>query len=488
MKKRAQIPDAYTYTTILRGLAEHSHYPLALQKALSIYHSMSAENSHVDPTIIHTNAALKVCARAGDIDALFGIAAQLRPKGPNAPNNLTFTTIFNAIRQDQVQVPLDGMSSEMLQARRAKAIIDARRMWDDIVGRWRRGDIWIDEELVCSMGRILLLGNNRDLDDIFSLIEQAMNIPRFIPRLGTEARAKIEPSLQGNSELAAQAEKSKDTDVESMPLNPLDDFKPVKPPRSREGSGFAKPGPNTLSLVLETLNKLRSKSSMAKYWQTFTTTHNVLADSQNFHSYLRNLRLFRASSETVKLIMEMPSEMLEKKTFRIALSTCVRDKNNPGVFANAGKILDLMQSSLTDLDIPALESYLEVAITSPASSGNSIPDGSVTSSKFAQGRQILRALERLGPNMVNLRSANAYGEVEDVSEPISMRRQLNSEEEALVNLFRRTVSAYDMLMNRGMVERSMHRDLFAKRAKIAAFITRSKSRLQRINKSPPETS
>src|SRR5271167_2783318 len=99
MKKRGQKPDGHTYTILFRGMAEFTHYPQTLSKALSIYHSMDAENSPVQPNVIHTNAILKVCSRANDMDALFGIVAKLRRKGLRAPNNLTFTTILNAIRQ-----------------------------------------------------------------------------------------------------------------------------------------------------------------------------------------------------------------------------------------------------------------------------------------------------------------------------------------------------------------------------------------------------
>src|SRR5438045_2730157 len=182
MKKRNQAPDAHTYTILFRGLAGLAHsYAHALPRALSIYHSMDADNSPVKPNVIHTNAVLKVCARANDMDALLGVAAKLRRRGLRAPNNLTFTTILNAIRQQAISKPEGLITIEESRTRRAKAIMDARKMWDDITSRWRKGDIWIDEELVCSMGRILLLGEQQDLDDIFSLLEQTMNIQRFVP-------------------------------------------------------------------------------------------------------------------------------------------------------------------------------------------------------------------------------------------------------------------------------------------------------------------
>src|SRR5450432_2553925 len=120
MKKRGQAPDAVTYTILFKGLAEHAHYPHVVSKTLSIYHSMFASNSPVKPNTIHTNAALKVCARAQDMDALFGIAAKLQRKGLRAANNLTFTTILNALRRNALAATPGGAAPSEHEAIREK--------------------------------------------------------------------------------------------------------------------------------------------------------------------------------------------------------------------------------------------------------------------------------------------------------------------------------------------------------------------------------
>lgn len=482
MKKRGQAPDAQTYTILFRGLAEHSHYPNALSKALSIYHSMDAENSPVQPNSIHTNAVLKVCARADDLDALFGIAAKLRRKGLRAPSNLTFTIILNAIRQHANKVPKCTTSAEESQALRAKAVTDARKIWDDIVGRWRQGDIWIDEELVCSMGRILLLGQKQDVDDILSLIEQTMNIPRFVPPLGTPERKEIEPSLQGKTEPVASSTSTPTADEYATDLVHHNEFRKVNPPTPPEGfSAYAKPGANTLSLVLETLFDLRMKRPLAEYWEVFTKVHQVKPDSPNFHSYLRILRVHRASQEAVELLLLMPTSILEKKTFRIAMSTCTRDGNNPAAFANAGKVLDLMQQTLAELDLPALHSYLEVAIHGALSPGRELVSGS--ESQYSRGRQILRALARLGPAVINVRSALAYGKPATSKEG---NFHAKVTQDAALALVRKMISAYDKLMNNGMVVREMHGYLIGERSKLAAFVTRYKERNRKLLELAPK--
>jgi len=76
MKKRAQFPDNYTYMMVLRGLGFRSHIGQPVKeenvsKAVAIYTSMNAPTSRVKPNIMHTNAALNVCALALDMDALW---------------------------------------------------------------------------------------------------------------------------------------------------------------------------------------------------------------------------------------------------------------------------------------------------------------------------------------------------------------------------------------------------------------------------------
>ncbi|MCJ1302565.1 hypothetical protein MMC08_005369, partial [Hypocenomyce scalaris] len=196
MKKRAQPPDSHTYTILLRGLASHQDYSQTLSRALSVYNSMFAPNSPVKPSITHSNAVLKVCGRRGDIDALYGIAAKLPTHGVGAPDNLTFTTILNAVRHAAwtFNGSKIGETPAETTERRQRAVNEGRRMWDDIIGRWRKGNIWIDEALVCAMGRLQLMGRHpTNLDAVLSLVEQTMAIPRMVPRLNDPERSSVAP-------------------------------------------------------------------------------------------------------------------------------------------------------------------------------------------------------------------------------------------------------------------------------------------------------
>jgi len=477
MKKRAQVPDAHTYTILFRGCAEHRESNQALEKVMSIYHSMLADKSPIKPNTIHMNAVLKMCAQARDMNALFSVVATLPPKGVRSPNTVTYTTIINAIKMN-VFVDMRGSLTPMQQRSNCqKAILEARRIWGDVTKRWHQGDLWIDEELVCAMGRMLLLGERHDYDDVLSLIEMSMNIPRQIPPIGTPARAMIDPGSQGQEK--SYQNKLKEVtlvDCDSSPTSKavvlsgqsiiLDQ---IKGP-STSVSAYAKPGRNALSLVLQTLLELRLKHPATKYWDMFTKDFGVIPDQDNFHAYLRILRVARASTETVELLQKMPRNSMVHKTFRIAMSTCQRDKENQHAFSNSGKILDIMQMTLEVPDIPALLTYLSTAVSAKASNNKSSSNAPESPSKLARGKQILRALDRLNPSLINVKSLLAYGNSSG-SRPES-RREKDELTAAVLELNQKMISAFDLLMNHDLVPREMYQNLTAQRSKLAAFVTK----------------
>jgi pentatricopeptide repeat protein len=216
MKKRAQVPDAQTFTIIFNGCSQHKDSTQALGKVLSMYNSMLTEKSPVRPNTIHLNAVLKMCARAGNMEAMFSIVDQMAWDGLTAPNNLTYTTIFNALRMHITTGPRDTMTPMQRRSYQQKNILHARHVWTDVVKAWRKGKIWIDEELACSMGRLLLVGNEQDHDDVLSLVEQTMNIPRQVPRIGTIERHQSHPGSQSQEFIQVEAPVSEDASKEGV--------------------------------------------------------------------------------------------------------------------------------------------------------------------------------------------------------------------------------------------------------------------------------
>jgi hypothetical protein len=100
---------------------------------------MTNPNSPVEPQIIHTNAVLKVCARCKDVDSMWSIVSRLPLNGPNAPDAITYTTLLNGIQE-------------------SREVEDGMRVWAGILSRWSNGKLWVDEDLACAMGRVLLAG------------------------------------------------------------------------------------------------------------------------------------------------------------------------------------------------------------------------------------------------------------------------------------------------------------------------------------------
>ncbi|TAQ86785.1 hypothetical protein B7494_g4900 [Chlorociboria aeruginascens] len=473
MKKRAQIPDAHTYSIIFRGFTNNPHKSTALAKGLALYHSMLAEKSKVKPSTMHMNAVLKLCARTGNMSALWGIAAQMPEKGNGSPDSLSYTTILNALRLEAVSDFRGDLTPMQKRQNVEKALLSARRLWAEISKRWRKGDIFIDEELVCSMGHLLILGNQVDCDDVLSLVEQSMNIPRQTPRLRVKHHDTVSQNF--NQEIRAiqspkVTPKNSEENINETPV--ADIFNRLTVPESipMTSSAYAKPGNNLLSLIMQALLKLKLMGVATKYWEILTGRLGVKPDGENFHAYLRLLRLARASAESVRIIQQMDAADIQVKTFRIAMASCDRDKNNPNVFANAGKLLDLMENSLPLPDVPTLQKYLEVALSVASGTKQASSATEFEQSKHDRGKQILRALTRLRPPFINLRSFLAYGDPSStVRDAISKDTEYIS---GILQLARKMMGSYHLLIEQRLIGTEHHPGIQDERHTLNSFVDR----------------
>jgi hypothetical protein len=465
MKKRAQFPDSYTYTILLRGLAENAHGTDTVVRALSIYHSLYAPNSRVEPSIIHTNAALKVCARANDMDALWGTASKIPEKGKAAANHITYTTILNAIWQNLLVKPPPGETEEQLAMRRERGISEGRRIWEEIVGKWRNADIILNEELVCSMGRLLLIGSRpRDWDDVLSLVEQTMDIPRLVPRLGTPARNEAGyPQLRAPNVIASLRFDDDHLGPGDRPARG-DEFLPVttKGPGTKvhDSLVYVRPGNNTLSMIQEACLKVVANKAATEYWNLLIdpATYNVVPDVNNLHHRLRILRQNRASGDTVDLLrFSMIDKGIKPRpgTFRIAMSTCVRDKNNHRSLRNATQILEMMNTCLQDADPKAVMKYAELAIDFP----------------LAKGADLVDALARLEIASKSIRlQLEVGGATRDSS--VDTTYLGGAEREDAINALRRIYGVYDRLIASDLIEKDAKKPFIEQRSQLSSYLTR----------------
>ena len=552
MKKRQQIPDAHTFTLLLRGLATHAHHQTALAKALTIYHSMQAPKSPVKPSIIHTNAVLKVCARAKDMDSLWSIASKLPARGPSTPDSWTWTTIVNAIRQEVEDPPGSGsgsgsgsdseQNSDESSSLKQKAVVQVRHIWGDIVGRWRRSELQVDETLVCAVGRLLLISQRpKDWHAVFSLIEMTMEIPRLaspldsrseaVARRGADTSRAAAAAADAVDTVASAVEPTTDTKDETVmkELDQLDDVFEVRRGSAAlklsSGGGrdkksivaLARPGTNTLSLILETCMKLRDKKAASAYWELLTErySHSVEPDEANYNAFLRLLRLTRSSAETVELLEQLTEQSRASqddrrkqwlqqqrgreqeqqaptkkarpgpKMFWIAMTTCARDRLNPHVFSHATRVLQMMRTAMADANLGTMDKYLDIAVeidaryrrtgyAGPSDDQSTAASGDVAVVADRQAvkqpeKVLAQALENLTPCMLNLKSKLAYGRYRDGARVTPDTRQ------DIVQLARRMAGSYGHLMDRGGRGRAKNWALYRLRTKeLFALVERYK--------------
>jgi hypothetical protein len=499
MKKRGHKPDAHTYTIMLRGFRANIGKPQAVQNALSVYNSMFAPNSSVTPNIIHTNAIINVCARGKDIDALWSVAGRLPEKGPGAPDKWTFTTILNALasnaqtRASQYQQPqigrIPGDNGEYDEHARKvfdDAVEDGRKLWGDVVGRWRKGDLMVDQPLVCAMGRLLLLGSRRSgWEDVFALVEQTMNLPRWRPG-GQEQEALPSPSENEFQPVNVSAATGGGNDGQAG--NKVG---------TSNASVYAQPGNNTLSMLIQAAIMTKNVPAGRMYWDLLTDVngpYKLEPDTASLASYLRLLRISRSSKVVVDLLRSdllgksegLGKEFYKRGTFVIAMSTCVRDKNNPNVFEHANRVLDVMQEWLEEMDPKVMEMYVNLAVLTTPGLGSASPWKDMTFEKDVTKNHAMRALKRLGPNVVNVKDLIKTRVLED--EVGVGRRQgtralkgrarggdKGSSVDDLAAFLQSLVGAYDRLLSRGAgagVERNLLEEWVGQKRKLSAFVTK----------------
>ncbi|KAL1998192.1 hypothetical protein VTN02DRAFT_6682 [Thermoascus thermophilus] len=416
MKKRGRRPSSRTYTIMLNGLSHIGDSKVQgvrpVPTAFSIYKSISAPNSAVERSIIHTNAMLNVCARHGDMETLWEVISDLPEEGPGAPNRMTYTIILQAIRAT-TQRDVDSLHPSQVDAiieRKAEGVREGKRIWVDVITRWKNGRLEIDHFLVNAMASLLVYGaSERDCYDALCLFNQTMGIPIFA-RKPPDPR----PSEQSVYETAKRAplfyEKNQETrDPDEIPFEKLEEpeeqkehdekekeedeeletleeeaeevenfdglFDPVVPAdashaneRAEVASGptYLKPDNAELSFILEACRLMTQAVGAGKeYWQHLTLEDHgymIQPDAHAFHQYLRLLRVSRSSRAALELLRDqmVPAKKVEGKTFHIALSCCRRDRSNVNVFNSASEILDLMDKNLVIPDPRAVDDYLDL--------------------------------------------------------------------------------------------------------------------------------
>ncbi|GAB1739153.1 hypothetical protein NU219Hw_g3905t1 [Hortaea werneckii] len=495
MKKRAQFPDSYTYVLLLRGLAGFrpgaSKKPRDISfedvsKAVSLYNSMSAPNSRVKPSIMHTNAVLKVCAFGNDMDAFYGVLANLPEVGAGAPDHMTYSIILNAIRRNTGYEALKDLSPTQALTKRRQAVSEARAIWREVVMKWRTGAVRMDEELVSAMARCLLVSEKlQDWDDVLSLIRQTMQIERLVPEVGsperqighvpTDRQLLEAEKAEGGVDVDAEAMKGEDSEAsagaagktpakistdETPDARTFEAVEPTMTTPKKYGPPpslfHAQPGQETLDILIQTCSKMRMPRTANAYWELLIAEpFNLKPALFNFHSLIRLLLKNRSSGRVAELIQHGLAKAEAKPTvmtFMLAIQACRRNCLNPHALEHAKAIVDVMERTLSDLQIDVLSQYLDIALLSDS------------------GPKIVDTLDRLDSCVHNLRSRITFG---------TDTRKMNAEDHLqdrrdTVEFFQTMIGAIDTLMNRGLVPRKDFVHWHQRRSQLNTFISHAK--------------
>ncbi|KAG6062574.1 hypothetical protein E4U16_002692 [Claviceps sp. LM84 group G4] len=401
MKKRGQFPNVRTFTLIFAGCAKFEHPKVAVSETVKHYNLLMADE-RIKPNSIHLNAALNVCAKAGDLESMF-LIADTADDSTRAPNAFTYTTILNALRADvSKDLGLKTLPKDQLE-RSIKRVVDrSRSLWVEVMMRYEKGRLLLDEQIVCAMGRNLLLSwNIDDRREVLDLVQKTMGIPNLDkdPKaanrlLGTTSTNCLLVPSQGLSEdfIPASSESLRDTKTnDSDDTNKLSSEATVLESNSR----YALPGRNTLALILTALSFSRLTTCGIKYWNVLVRHYGIVPDRDNWYRLLGMLKAGRASAQAASIVNLLPKEYVSALPYTIAMQTCIRDNINPNATKNALQVLKSMVTRLPVLDVQVMRLYLRVALVCHYHFRRRAKKGDEVGAKREYGIQITSALENI---------------------------------------------------------------------------------------------
>ncbi|KAJ4391415.1 hypothetical protein N0V93_005032 [Gnomoniopsis smithogilvyi] len=471
MKKRAQLPNAQTYTIIFRGCAESKHPLSAVNEAFKIYNAMLA-SSRLKPNQIHLNSMLELCARAQDIETLFMVLRSAN--GQRAPNNLTYTIILNALRyqrSNQINPNEDEKEQKTaVDASIATTISRSKLVWDEVITRWKKGEIVMDEELMCAMGRVLLLGGAAETDSVLSMVGEVLGIanlrdgePGFVdPGAQKAARSKIsnksaEPQQPKRIERAEQFEESdKGEDFDSSQPKDTGHTAPSPPPKASTPTGpmaIAKmAGNNTLSLVMRTLAQAKRTKLAARYWDYLLQTHNIVPDRRNYRDYIDCLSTGAASGKAARVLVSMPNTIADGNLYRRGLLLCHWDAFNEKSFENATLIHNAMVKKLRVPDTRCMKLYLQLAMTSYRKFDDKGKYPNPWDGKKAHAVQMSTALDHVWEPMRRVTGDLDYsGTAMTSATPEEAWQRLHPRRLEIIEVARKFVATSDKILSQGLI-------------------------------------
>lgn len=468
MKKRAQLPNAQTYTIIFKGCAQSQHPKLAVGEALRIYNAMLS-SSRLKPNITHLNAILDVCAKAQDLESMF-VTLRSADKS-RAPNNWTYTIILNALRHQPSNSKglgdSDSADAQSVRKSIETTIQRGKLVWDEVMARWKKNEIVMDEELMCAMGRLLLLGGTKETESILALLSNVLGAPRFDKEQLPTPGQKPESDQNGKSQTPSAPE--------------------TRQQQQRQLQGPSKPiaGKNTLSLVIKALGLGRRTKLATKYWDYLTGTFGISPDRWNYKHYLDSLSTGAASGKAARVIEAMPADMVDGLVVRRGLLMCHFDGYNENAFENATVIFDAMMKKMRTPDAECMKLFLQVSTSNYRKFDDRSKFSLESKAKLAYGRQIFNAVDRvweplrLATNALTF-SDNALG---SKSPDESWKRDYPNRK-SLLDVAKRVVAVCDKVISQSLVQRGSDdaRVILIRRKVMNEYVQRALEKNTRLGK------
>jgi hypothetical protein len=283
-----------------------------------------------------------------------------------APTCYTYTTILDALRHNTLG-DIKDLTQEQKEFNFNSTIKRGRAIWEEVISKWRKGRLVIDEDLVCCMGRMLLLSPSREeKKEILDLVEQTMNVPNL---------AKVQ-------EASAEEVRKKNPRTGEV--------------AKKDGHGlFVTPANNTLSLLLNVVFQTRMSSLGIKYWNFLVREYGLEPDMGCWLRLFGLLKLAKASAHATEILSIVPTEIINPRIYHMAMETCDRDNINQNVLKHADRALDSMVERLEVPDALTMRLYLNVAQNHHYHLRARANEGDVAGAKRDYGIQITNALDRL---------------------------------------------------------------------------------------------
>ncbi|OHE90753.1 pentatricopeptide repeat domain-containing protein [Colletotrichum orchidophilum] len=427
MKKRGQSPNEQTFTIIFTGCAKSRDPKAASPKALGIYKMMLKEDAKIQPNSIHLNAVLQCCGRAGDVENMFTLADTADAKSGRKNTAYTYTAIINTLRAEaENQDNRKGQSLQEHIETVEQAIKRCKQIWEEVMRNWRNGKLEIDEDLVCAMGRVLLLGGNQDRGRILSMLEETMSVRDYNRApTGDDYAHRINDEMKGISVPGSIKRKAT-----------------VLSPKIK----YAVPRSNTLSLVLAIVREQRQTKLGVKYWDLFVHYYGVKPDTDNYHQMIRLYERSGSSKDAAKAVRLMPSDKpVPPIVYRRALSACNNNNMSQNAFVDATSVLNTMlahgAAQKSPVDVRALLIYMKAGIICHFRFRQMDKAGDRKGAKRAYGEQLAAAVDNLWQPFTAAQEALIKSQGKYAA------RQRAEAVEDLADLARKMISAVDKVVN-----------------------------------------